>query len=162
MLRASQLLTEQASIRGVLPRSPSRFASVLLLDSSSCEGTGRCHVINRNKVEGDKATSVLSSLIKPLLGCGYKDVRVSLATSQVQRRQFAPVWGAGGPLRAEAWGRDLGQGLWDRAGCQKLTSSKLLCPWLTARCRGDMRAVLRMLGSAPSSSRIAQLPDWFL
>lgn len=43
-----------------------------------------------------------------------------------------------------------------------LTSTRLVCPWLTARCRGDRRAMLRMLGSAPRSRRALQLSGLFL
>lgn len=42
-----------------------------------------------------------------------------------------------------------------------LTSTRLLCWRLTARCRGDRRPALRMLGSAPRSRRALQLSALF-
>lgn len=41
------------------------------------------------------------------------------------------------------------------------TSTRLSCPWLTARCRGDMRALFRMLGLAPRSIRALRLGSLF-
>lgn len=42
-----------------------------------------------------------------------------------------------------------------------VTSTRLLCWRLTARCSGATSAVLRMLGSAPRSSRALQLSSLF-
>lgn len=51
--------------------------------------------------------------------------------------------------------------LFQRGTFSPLTSTRLLCPRLTARCRGDSRAMLRMLGSAPRSRRALQLSALF-